>query len=73
MERTMNHDRWIVKMKLIFHTQRCAFDVVNDGVPVLERCATNAHLKTRLMFVIQVLMSSRGSEDQELKKSEAEL
>jgi hypothetical protein len=25
------------------------------------------------MFVIQVLMSSRGSEDQELKKSEAEL
>jgi hypothetical protein len=26
-----------------------------------------------LMFVIQVLISSRGSEDQELKKSEAEL
>jgi hypothetical protein len=26
-----------------------------------------------MMFVIQVLISSRGSEDQELKKSEAEL
>jgi hypothetical protein len=27
----------------------------------------------KLMFVIQVLMSSRGSEVQKLKKSEAEL
>jgi hypothetical protein len=33
----------------------------------------NRRLVEKLMFVIQVLMSSRGSEDQELKKSEAEL